>query len=65
MQFRVACVDINDFPKFFTTLPKENSHCTIAKYEYGARTVLPLALQGVTSVLNVFKITEAEWTRRV
>ena len=59
MQCRVAGVDINGFPKFLTTLPQENSHCIIAKDEYGSRTVLPLALQGVTSVLNIFKITEA------
>ena len=56
-------MEINDCPKFLTTLPQEKSHCIIAKDEYGARTVLPLDLQGVTSVLNILKITEAEWTR--
>ena len=59
MQCCVAGVDINECPKFLTTFPQENSHCIIEKYEYGARTLLRLALQGVTSVLNVFKIAEA------
>ena len=59
MQCRMADVDINDFPKFLTTLPQENSHCIIAKYEYGVRTVLLLALQCVTSFLNLLKITES------
>ena len=60
MKCRVTGVGINDCPKFLTTLPQENFHCIIAKYEYGAITVIPLALQGVTYVLNAFKITEAE-----
>ena len=55
----VAGVDINYCPNFLTTLPQENSHCIIGKYEYVARTVLPLALQVVTCVLNGFMITEA------
>ena len=63
VQFIVAGVYINDCPKFLTNFPQDNSHCIIAKYDYGARTVLTLALQGVTSVLNIVKITESEWTR--
>ena len=59
MQCSVAGVDINGCPNFLTNFPQENSHCIITKDEYGSRTVLPLALQGVTSVLNVLKITEA------
>ena len=63
IECRVAGEDINDCPKFLTTFPQENSHSIIKKYEYGARTLLSLALKGVTSVSNVFKITEAEWNR--
>ena len=64
IQCCVVGVDINGCPKFLTTLSQENFHFIIAKYEYEARTVLPLALQVTTSVLNVLKITEEEWTRR-
>ena len=53
MQCRVAGVNIKNCPKALTTLPQENSRCIIVKYEYGARTVIRLALQGVTSVFNV------------
>ena len=62
MQYCVASVDINDCPRFLTTFPQEKFHCNIEKYEYGARNLLPLSLQGVTSVLKVFKINEIEWT---
>ena len=31
--------------------------------DYGARVVLPLVLQGVTSSLNVHHVSEAEWTQ--
>ena len=55
----MAGVDINEFPKILTTFPQENSHCIIAKDKYGDSTLLPLSLQGITSVLNAFKITEA------
>ena len=61
MQCRVEGLDINDCPKFLTNLPQENSYCIIAKHEYDARNVLPLALKVVTSVLVILKITEAEW----
>ena len=62
MQCCMAGLDINYFSKFLTTLPQENSNCIIAKYKHVARNVLPLSLQGATSVLNVLKITESEWT---
>ena len=58
MQCRMAGVTINDCPKFLTPLPQEDSHCIIAADEFKLRTVLPLDIQGVTSILNVFKITE-------
>ena len=48
-----------------TTLPHENSYYIIARDEYGAMTVFTLALQDVTSVENVFKITVAEWTQGI
>ena len=57
MKFRVAGVAINNSPKFLTPLPQEDSHCIIATDEFKSSTVLPLALQGATSILNVFKIT--------
>ena len=63
MQCRVADVEINDCPRFLTANPTEESNCIIAHDEYGARFVLPLVLQGVTSDLNVHRISEAEWTR--
>ena len=53
MQCHVAGVDIKNCPKALITLPQENSRCIIVKDEYGARTVIRLALQGVTSVFNV------------
>ena len=62
MQCRVADVEIDDFPIFLIANPIEDSHCIIAHDEYGARVVLPLLLQGVTSALNVHHISEAEWT---
>ena len=59
MQCCVADVEINDCPIFLIANPTEDSHCIIAHDEYGARVVLPLVLQGVTSVLNVHRISEA------
>ena len=59
MQCRVAVVTINDCPTFLTSYPQEDSHYIIAVDEYKAGTVIPLALQSVTSILNVFRI--AEW----
>ena len=63
MQCRVADVVVNDCPKFLTANPTEETHCLIARDEGGARVTLPLGLQGVTSVLNVHSISEAEWIR--
>ena len=63
MQCRVADVEINDCPRFLIANPTEDSHCIISHDEYGARVVLPLVLQGVTSALNVHQISEADWTR--
>jgi hypothetical protein len=63
MQCRVADVVVNDCPKFLTANPTEETHCLIARDEGGTRVTLPLGLQGVTSVLNVHSISEAEWIR--
>ena len=63
MQCRVAGVTINDCPKFLPPFPQENSHCIIEADAFRVRTVLPLDLQCVTSILNVFKITEGERNR--
>ena len=59
----MADVKINDCPKFLISNHTEDSNCIIAHDEYGARVVLPLVLQGITSALNVHQISEAEWTR--
>ena len=64
IQCRVADAEINDCPRFLIANPTEYSHCIIAHDEYGARVVLPLVPQGVTSVLSVHQISEAEWTRK-
>ena len=63
MQCRVADVEINNCPRFLIANTTEDSHCIISHDEYGARFVLPLVLQGVTSALNVHRISEEEWTR--
>ena len=63
MQCCVADVIVNDCPKFLTANPTEETHCLIARDEGGTRVTLPLGLQGVTSVLNVHSISEAEWIR--
>ena len=55
MQCCVAGVTINDFSKFLTPLPQEESHLIISAGEFRAKTVIPLAIQGVTSILNFFK----------
>ena len=60
MQCRAAGVTINNCPKILTPLPHEYSHFIIAADDFILRTVLPLALQGLTSILNVFQITEGE-----
>ena len=62
MQCCMADVEINDCPKFLIVNPTEDSHCITAKDGYGSRVVLPLVLQGVVSALNVYQISEAEWT---
>ena len=62
MQCHVADVEINDCPRFLIANPSEDSHRIISHDEYGARVVLPLVIQGVTSALNVHQIYEAEWT---
>ena len=54
----MAGITINDCPKFLTPLPQEDSHCIIVAYKFKSRTVLHIALKGVTSILNAFKITE-------
>ena len=59
----MAGVNINNCPNFLTPLPQEYSHCIIAADEFKEINVLRLALQGVTSILNLFKITEGEWNR--
>ena len=58
MQCCVAGVNIKDCPKCLTPFPQEDSHYIIAADEFRARNVLPLSIQGVTSIWNVFKITE-------
>ena len=59
----MADVEINDCPKLLTAKPTEDSHCIIAHDEYGDRVDLQLVLQGVTSTLNVHRISEADWIR--
>ena len=49
MQCCVADVEINDFPRFLIANTTEYSHCIIAHDEYGARVIIPLLIQGVTS----------------
>ena len=63
MQYSVAGVTINDLPKILTPLPQEDSHCIIVADDFKSRTVIPLSLHGVTSILNLFKRTEGEWNR--
>ena len=49
--------------KFLIADPTEYSHCIISHDEYGARVVLPLVLQGITSALNVHHVSDAGWTQ--
>jgi hypothetical protein len=63
MQCRVADVAVNDCPKFLSANPSSETHSIVAYDEDGVRVILPLGLHGVTSALNVHRISEAEWTR--
>jgi hypothetical protein len=63
MQCRVNDVTINDTPKFLARDPTDKSHAlTLDDPDHPAQTVaLPLALRGVTSLLNVRTPTLNEW----
>jgi len=65
MQCRVNDVIVNETPKFLAIDPTENSHAlTIPDPDNHAQTViLPLALRGVTSLLNVRAPTYDEWSQ--
>jgi hypothetical protein len=56
-------VIVDDMPKFLTSDPTDHTHAlTIIDPHQPAQTViLPLALQGVTLLLNVRGITLDEW----
>ena len=63
MQCRVNDVIVNETPKFLARDPTEHSHALTVQDPYApAQTViLPLALRGVTSLLNVREPTRDEW----
>jgi hypothetical protein len=54
---------VDNTPKFLTSDPTDHTHAlTIKDPDHSAQTViLPLALQGVTSLLNVRAPTLDEW----
>jgi hypothetical protein len=55
MQCRVNDVTVDETPKFLAHNPTDNTHASTVKDPHNpAQTViLPLALQGVTSLINV------------
>ncbi len=63
MQCQVNVVIVNNTPKFLMSDPTDHMHAlTIIDPHQPAQTViLQLALQGVTSLLNVRGITLDEW----
>ncbi len=63
MQCQVNDVIFNNLPKFLASDPTDHMHAmTIIDPHQPAQTViLPLALRGVTSLLNVRGITHDEW----
>jgi hypothetical protein len=67
MQCQVNGVIVNDMPKFLTSDPTDHMHAlTIMDLDQPAQMViLPLALRGVTSLLNVRGITLDKWSGTV
>ncbi len=63
MQCQVNDVIVNDMPKFLTSDPTDHMHAlTIIDPDHCTQMViLPLALQGVTLLLNVRGLTLDEW----
>ena len=63
MQCQVNGVIVNDMPKFLTSDPTDHMHAlTINDPSHPTQMViLPLALQGVTSLLNVRGIMLDKW----
>jgi hypothetical protein len=63
MQCRVNDVTVNDTPKFLARDPTDQTHAlTLDDPDHPAQMVtLPLALRGVTSLLNVRAPTLDEW----
>ncbi len=63
MQCQVNDVTVHDTPKFLARDPTDKSHAlTIDNPVHPAQTIiLPLALRGVTSLLNVRAPTLDEW----
>jgi hypothetical protein len=63
MQYQVNEVIVNNTPKFFTPDPTDHMHAlTIKDPDHPAqRVILLLALQGVTSLLNVRAPTLDKW----
>jgi hypothetical protein len=63
MQCQVNDVIVNVMPKFSTSDPTGHMHAlTIKDPDHPAQTViLPVALQGVTSLINVMALTLNEW----
>ncbi len=63
MQCRVNDVTVDDMPKFLASNPTDHTHAlTIKDPDHPTQMViLPLALQGVTLLLNVRAPTLAEW----
>jgi hypothetical protein len=63
MQCQVNDVIVNDSPKFLTSDPTDHTHALtiIDPVQLTQTATLPLALQGVTLLLNVRGITLDEW----
>jgi hypothetical protein len=56
-------VIVQDTPKFLTSDPTDHTHALtiIDPHQLAQTVILPLVLQGVTSLLNVRGITLDEW----
>ena len=63
MQVHTNRVAVNEYPRFLTEHPTEETHAIIADDEWGNKVVLPLCLSGVTSYLPVSTLTENEWNQ--
>jgi hypothetical protein len=63
MQCRVNDVIVDNTPKFLTSDPTDHMHALtiIDPYQPAQMVIIPLALQGVTLLLNVRGITFDEW----